>query len=110
MTQTPVRTARPLAGAVTRFRVLAVVVGIGLLVLVFVAMPLRYLGGEPSFSEHFSPVHGFAYMVYLVTTVDLARRAGWPLGRTVGVMLAGTVPFLSFVVERRVTAPLRGTS
>jgi integral membrane protein len=95
------------SGAVTRFRVLAVVVGVGLLVLVLVAMPLRYLAGYPSFSEHFSPVHGFAYMVYLVTTVDLGRRAGWSLPRTVGVMLAGTVPLLSFVVERRVTAPLR---
>ena len=86
---------------------LAVLVGIGLLVLVFVAMPLRYLAGYETFSEYFSPVHGVAYMVYLVTTVDLGRRAGWPLGRVVGVMLAGTVPFLSFVVERRVTAPLR---
>jgi integral membrane protein len=93
--------------ALQRFRVMAVVVGIGLLVLVLVAMPLRYLVGYPHFSEYFSPVHGFAYMLYLATTVDLGRRAGWSLGRIVGVMLAGTVPLLSFVVERRVTAPLR---
>lgn len=93
--------------AITRFRVLAVVVGIGLLVLLFVAMPLRYLAGYGTFSEYFSPVHGLAYMLYLVMTVDLGRRVGWSLGRTVGVMLAGTVPLLSFVVERRVTAALR---
>jgi integral membrane protein len=95
------------AAAATRFRVLAVVVGIGLLVLVLVAMPLRYLAGYATFSEHFSPVHGFAYMVYLVVTVDLGRRVGWSLTRMVGVMLAGTVPLLSFVVERRVTRELR---
>ncbi len=93
--------------ALGRFRVLAVVVGIGLLVLVFVAMPLRYGAGYATFSEYFSPVHGLAYMLYLVATVDLGRRAGWSLGRMVGVMLAGTVPFLSFVVERRVTSGLR---
>lgn len=96
-----------LRAAVTRFRVLAVVVGIGLLVLVLVAMPLRYLAGYPTFSEYFSPVHGFAYMGYLVVTVDLGRRVGWSLTRMVGVMLAGTVPLLSFVVERRVTRDLR---
>lgn len=96
-----------MTAAVTRFRVLAVLVGIGLLVLVFVAMPLRYLAGYETFSEFFSPVHGLAYMLYLVTTVDLGRRVGWSLGRMVGVMLAGTVPFLSFLVERRVTASLR---
>jgi integral membrane protein len=94
------------SGAVQRFRVLAVLVGIGLLVLVFVAMPLRYLVGYPHFSEYFSPVHGLLYMLYLAATVDLGRRAGWPATRMLGVMLAGTVPFLSFVVERRVTRDL----
>ncbi len=90
-----------MSGALTRFRVMATVVGIGLLILVFVAMPLRYLFDYPTFSEHFSPVHGALYMVYLVTVVDLARRARWSLGRTVGVMVAGAVPVVSYLVERR---------
>jgi integral membrane protein len=90
------------SGALARFRVMAVLVGIGLIVLFFVAVPLRYLAGHPEFSEFFSPIHGLLYMVYLGTVLDLSRRAGWSLLRTVGVMLAGTVPFLSFVVERRV--------
>lgn len=89
-------------GTVKRFRIFAVLVGIGLLVLVGIAVPLKYLGDEPAFSEVFSPIHGFLYILYLLTTVDLARRADWSLPRTVGVMLAGAVPFLSFVVERRV--------
>jgi integral membrane protein len=46
--------------------------------------------------------------VYLVLAYDLARRVGWPVGRTVLLLLAGTVPFLTFVVERRVTRELRG--
>ena len=91
-----------MTSSLTRFRVLAVLVGIGLLVLVGVAMPLRYLAGDPHFSEYFSPVHGALYMLYLVATVDLGRRVGWSALRMLGVMLAGTVPFLSFVVERRV--------
>ena len=91
-----------MSGALQRFRVLAVLVGIGLLVLVLVAMPLRYLAGNPHFSEYFSPVHGLLYMLYLAATVDLGRRVGWSVVRMLGVMLAGTVPLLSFVVERRV--------
>ncbi len=99
-----------MSGALTRFRVMATVVGIGLLILVFVAMPLRYLGDYPTFSEHFSPVHGALYMVYLVTVVDLGRRVDWSLARTVGVMVAGAVPFLSFVVERRRVREIRESS
>ena len=89
--------------ALLRFRVLSYVVGTVLIVLVCFAVPLRYLGDRPHLSETISPIHGFLYIVYLAVTVDLARRRGWSLVRTVGVMLAGTVPFLSFVVERRVT-------
>jgi integral membrane protein len=91
------------SGALQRYRVLANVVGVVLVVFLLIAVPLRYLGGEPRLSETISPVHGFLYVVYLGVTVDLARRAGWSVVRTLLVGLAGTVPFLSFVVERRMT-------
>lgn len=94
-------------GALQRFRVIANVVGVVLVVFILIAVPLRYLGGEPRLSETISPIHGFLYMVYLGLTVDLARRVGWSVWHTLGVMLAGTVPFLSFVVERRTTRELR---
>ena len=92
-----------MSGALQRYRVLANVVGVVLVVFLLIAVPLRYLGGEPRLSETISPVHGFLYIVYLGVTVDLARRAGWSVVRTLLVGLAGTVPFLSFVVERRMT-------
>ena len=96
-----------MTGALLRYRVIANVVGVVLVLFILVAVPLRYLGGEPRMSETISPVHGILYMVYLGLTVDLARRVGWTAWRTLGVMLAGTVPFLSFVVERRTTRELR---
>jgi integral membrane protein len=99
-----------LSAALLRFRVLAYVVGVVLIVLMLVAVPLRYLADRPHLSETISPVHGFLYLVYLCVTVDIARRRGWSLLRTVGVMLAGTVPFLSFFVERRVTRDVQAAS
>jgi integral membrane protein len=91
---------------VTRFRVTANLVGIGLLILVFVAMPLKYLAGNETVIGIHGPIHGLLYMLYVGATIDLGMRARWPLRRTVGVLLAGTVPFLSFVVERRVVRRL----
>ena len=96
--------------ALLRFRVIANVVGVVLVVFILIAVPLRYLGGEPRLSHTISPIHGFLYIVYLGTTIDLARRADWSVLRTLGVMLAGTVPFLSFVVERRTTRGLRAAA
>lgn len=94
-------------GALARFRVMAYVVGVWLVLLVLVAMPLKYFADSPSMVEIVGPVHGFLYMGYLATAVDLAFRVRWPAVKAILVMLAGTVPFVSFYAERKVTAELR---
>ena len=99
-----------MTGALTRYRVMAYVVGVVLVVLVLVAMPLKYLADEPELVATVGPVHGFLYIVYLAAALDLARRRNWPIVRTLGVLLAGTVPFVSFLVERRVTREVRADS
>jgi integral membrane protein len=90
-------------GALRRYRIMAWIVGVGLLVLVLVAMPLKYLGDNDTVVGIVGPIHGFLFMAYVVLTFDLARRAKWSFVRMVLVMLAGTIPFLSFWVERQVS-------
>lgn len=94
-----------LVGALQRFRAIAWVVGVGLLVLVLVGMPMKYLPAidNGSVVAIVGPIHGFLYMAYLAATLDLASRAKWSPKGTILVMLAGTIPFLSFVAERKVT-------
>ncbi|TCB95788.1 DUF3817 domain-containing protein [Micromonospora zingiberis] len=89
--------------ALTRYRVIAWIVGVVLILLVVIGMPLKYGFDEPIVVETVGQAHGFLYMVYLVATFDLSRRVNWPLKRMILVMLAGTVPFLSFWAERRVS-------
>ena len=95
------------AAALGRYRVMAYVVGVMLLVLVVVAVPLRYAAGIPEVSRVVSPIHGFLYIVYLVAAFDLALRARFTAKGTVLVLLAGVVPLVSFWAERRVTARVR---
>lgn len=90
-------------GALTRYRVIAWIVGVVLIALVVVGMPLKYVGDNAVVVATIGPGHGFLYMLYLIASFDLGRRAGWPLKRMMLVMLAGTVPFLSFYCERVVT-------
>lgn len=96
-----------MTGALLRYRVLANLVSVVLLVLVFVAVPLRYLGGHPELSKTVSPIHGALYLVLVASVVLLGRERRWPVTRMVLVALGGTVPLLSFFVERRVTAAER---
>ena len=87
-----------------RYRVMANLVGVVLIVLVFVAVPLRYLGGHPALSKTVSPIHGALYLVLVACVVLLGRARRWPVTRIVLVALGGTVPVVSFFVERRVAA------
>jgi integral membrane protein len=93
-----------MTAALKRFQVMAYVVGVFLLLLVFVAMPMKYFADQPVLVAIIGPVHGFLYMAYLVVAFDLAVRAKWRFMRTVLVLLAGTIPVMSFVAERKVTA------
>lgn len=93
--------------ALLRYRVIAWIVGVLLIALTLVGMPLKYLGDDETVVAAVGPAHGFLYMAYLVITADLAMRARWRLRFTVLTMLAGTVPFLSFVAERVVTRRVR---
>lgn len=95
-------TATALSGPLQRFRVAAFVTGVGLLGLVTV-MVIRYGFGNPTPSAMYSPVHGVVYMIYLALSVDLAIKARWSVKGTALVLLAGCVPFVSFVAEREVT-------
>lgn len=86
-----------------RYRVLANIVGVVLFVLVFIAVPIRYGFGHPAFSKTLSPIHGAFYLLLVVNVVLLGRAHRWPVKRIVLVALGGTVPIVSFLVERRVT-------
>lgn len=92
-----------MGGALTRYRVIAWIVGVALVVLVLIGMPLKYFFDSPTVVAVVGTAHGWLYMIYLALTFDLSRRASFPLKRMLLVMLAGTVPFVSFYAERRVS-------
>lgn len=104
----PARTPRRLAGALLRYRVMAFVTG-GFLLLLSLELVLKYgvNGGEPVLGAWIAIVHGWIYVVYLVTVVDLWSSLRWRFGRLLALVAAGVVPLLSFFAERRTTADVR---
>jgi integral membrane protein len=98
---------RGLEAALLRYRVLAMLVGTGLLILTAVGMPLQYIGNNKSVVEIVGPAHGFLYLIYLVFAFELWVRGRWPLRRLIPMILAGLVPFLAFYVEHRVTVRVK---
>ena len=101
--------------ALLRYRVMANVVGVLLIVLILVGVPLKYLTPEGTglqhtgewITEYLGVAHGWLYMIFLVTAFLLSRKARWDLPFTAVTLLCGTVPVLSFWAEHRATEQVR---
>ncbi|OFJ55036.1 hypothetical protein BEL07_04345 [Mycolicibacterium grossiae] len=83
--------------ALTGYRVLAWVTGLWLIALCY-EMVLKYGFGDDSLSW-IAVVHGWVYFVYLLFAANLAVKVRWPIGKTIGVLLAGTIPLAGIIVE-----------
>lgn len=104
-------TAAPANPALTRYRVMATIVGVLLIVLILVGVPLKYLLDDGSgaqqlgewITSYLGVAHGWLYMIFLVTAFLLARQERWELGFTIVTLICGTIPVLSFWAEHRAT-------
>ncbi len=91
-------------GAWTFFKYMAFIVGIALAVLTFVALPYEYLlgHGKTALTTAAWTAHGWLFPIYLIATFNLSLKLKWSTGKTLLIMVAGTVPLMSFVAERKV--------
>jgi len=96
------------SASLTRFKIMAFVVGVGLLILC--AELVLHYGFDNDALLWWRQVHGLLYLLYVITVADLGFRVKWSLPKMVGVMLAGVVPFFSFVMERKVARELEGST
>jgi integral membrane protein len=86
--------------AVLRYRVMAYITGVALIVLCFVGIPLQVIDNNNVVVDYVGPLHGILYIIYIIFAYLLTRRLRLAIGPTVLVLLAGTIPVLTFVVER----------
>jgi integral membrane protein len=91
--------------AVLRYRVMAYVTGVVLIVLCFVGIPLQVFAHDDAVVNYVGTTHGILYIIYLATAYQLSRLLKMKLAspQTVILLLAGTIPVLTFVVERWMT-------
>lgn len=85
--------------ALARFKFIAYLAGI-VLILFTIEIILKYSGilEIPWFAQ----LHGIVYMVYVVIAFDMSRRAKLSLRETFLVLIAGTIPVMSFIAESRI--------
>jgi integral membrane protein len=80
--------------------VVAFLEGLSFLVLLLVAMPLKYLAGKPGAVRVVGLTHGLLFILFCVTLIRVGTLRGWPLRRWAGALLASLLPFGTFVLDR----------
>lgn len=93
--------ARPTKNPIPLLRVTGLIEAVSFLVLLGVAMPLKYFAGLPGAVRAVGWVHGALFVGFcgaLLLTVVVAR---WPLGRAAVVFVASLVPFGPFALDPR---------
>jgi integral membrane protein len=75
--------------------------GVSFVLLVFLAVPLKYLMSEPLLVKVLGPVHGLLFMWLAMDTATLVVGRGWARSRGLTVFVASLLPFGPFLIESR---------
>ena len=90
-----------LSSSIGRLRLAGLVEGTSFLVLLFIAMPLKYLADMPEAVSVVGWVHGVLFVLFGVALLLAMQDEGWSLKKAAVIFVAAVVPFGPFVIDRQ---------
>lgn len=89
------------AASLNRFRLIALMEGVSFLLLLFIAMPLKYLAEMPLPVKYTGWAHGVLFVLYVLSLAEVTYRLRWSLKTATLAFLASLVPFGTFWLDSR---------
>jgi integral membrane protein len=83
------------------FKYIALLEGISLLLLLFFAMPMKYIYELPIYVKVIGMAHGLLFVVYVAFALMLKIEEQWAIKKFVIVCIASIIPFGTFYVEKK---------
>jgi integral membrane protein len=102
----PVTPVEKIRTALLGYRVMAWTTGIWLIALCY-EIVVHYIVKVPNPPTWIGVVHGWVYFTYVLAAFNLAVKVRWPILKTIGVLLAGTIPLVGIIVEHFQTRDIR---
>ncbi len=91
-------------GPLVQLRWIALVEAISYVLLLGVAMPLKYWAGDPRAVKVLGMGHGVLFLLFVVLLARAVFEARWPIGRVLLLFVASLVPIWPFFLDRRMQA------
>ncbi len=83
------------------FKIIAFLEGISLLLLLFFAMPMKYIFDLPIYVRIVGMSHGLLFISYIILAMMIKIEESWSVKKMGIVCLASIVPFGTFYVEKK---------
>lgn len=91
-----------------RLRIIGFLEGISLLVLIFIAMPMKHYYNNPSLTKFLGPVHGAIFLLFLFNTLSVGVEQNWKFKTTTWkIIVACFVPFGTFYIDSKILSKLK---
>jgi integral membrane protein len=96
-----------LTSPIGRLRLIALFEGISLLILMLVAMPMKYVYDDPSLVRSVGMAHGVLFIIFVFSTIQVSSDYKWKFNDTTWkVILGGFIPFGTFWVDSKILKPI----
>ncbi len=86
---------------VTTFKVISTLEALSFLVLLGIAMPLKYIWHKPEMVEIVGMAHGVLFLLYIAGAVYISQKLNWSTKMLIIAVLCSVIPFGPFYVERK---------
>lgn len=87
--------------SITQFKWISTLEAISFLILLGIAMPLKYVWGFPQMVSVVGMAHGILFILYLLGAYWMKERLDWSTTTFLVVLLCSVIPFGPFYAERK---------
>jgi len=83
----------------TLFRIIGFLEGLSYLLLILIAVPIKYIFNLPSMVKYLGMPHGILFIMYLLASIIIRKNNQWVKNNFFLVLIASIIPFGTFVVD-----------
>lgn len=87
--------------AIRTFKVISFLEGLSYILLLFVAVPVKYLMGDATMVKALGMPHGVLFVLYIIMALVIRSRMQWGGTTTLAVLVASLLPFGTFYINKK---------
>lgn len=88
-----------------KLRLVGIAEGISFLILLFIAMPLKYGAGMPEAVRIVGTAHGILFVLFLLYLLSCKIERDWPMRKAMALVGWSMLPFGNFYADAKILKP-----